>query len=298
VPRKKTDGIDYKNYEKRRQDAVPPKPKARVEAKQSGERLEVTIRNRKPVGLTDLTLALLAVGQQYERFVETELPPNIRVSSTLLIKEVRSGSIVFDLITDVALPVVPLLWQGGSLSEWVKVASEVLKYFAGKLDSGPKDFTRIDLRQWDSILEPIAKDNGSQMNFVVHNGGIVQQFIVNSADANAAQNQIRKELAEFDEPVNALHRKQVMTWYQARFDSETHVGDRVILENVSRKPLRVVFDSNAIKDAMFAQGAHFGVSWHKLAYVVDVQIQTIEERPRVAVVMKFYPELTFDPSHG
>jgi hypothetical protein len=32
---------------------------------------------------------------------------------------------------------------------------------------------------------------------------------------------------------------------------------------------------------MFAQESHFGVPWQKLAYIVDVRIQTIDDVPRV-----------------
>jgi hypothetical protein len=35
-------------------------------------KLEITINNNKPVVLTDLTMALLGVGQQFERFIENE----------------------------------------------------------------------------------------------------------------------------------------------------------------------------------------------------------------------------------
>ena len=35
-------------------------------------KLEITINNKNPVVLTDLTMALLGVGQQFERFIENE----------------------------------------------------------------------------------------------------------------------------------------------------------------------------------------------------------------------------------
>lgn len=36
------------------------------------DKLQITINNTKPVVLTDLTMALLGVGQQFERFIENE----------------------------------------------------------------------------------------------------------------------------------------------------------------------------------------------------------------------------------
>lgn len=258
--------------------------------------LEVVIRNTKPVVLTDLTLSLLAISQQYQQFVETELPPESQVSAELLVREVRTGSIVFELIAH-TLPVAPLLWSGGSIFEWSKVAKDMLLFALGKLRKPPKELAKNDLKQWDNILEPIAKDHGSQMNFQVRDQSsvVINQVIINSDDANAAQNRIRKLIDQYDEPVDVSHKKRIMTWYQAKFDPDSQTGNKVKIESISKKPLRVLFDNNAIREAMYAQGSQFGVPWHKLAYVVDVQIQTINEQPRVALITKFYPNQTFDP---
>lgn len=265
---------------------------------EGAHRLEVVIKNTRPVELTDLTLALLAVGQQYESFVETNLPTGIEVSSKLLVKEVRTGSIIFELIAQGVIPTVPLLWaHNSSLAEWCHVAQHLMHYLIGKAAHPPKTITKNDLKQWNSIVEPIAKDNGSQMNFNVNDGGIViGQVVLNSTDANVVQNRIRREIGEIEEPIDVVHRKNVMTWYQARFDPESQIGNKALIESISSKPLRVVFDNNAIKDAMFAQGSKFSIPWQELAYLVDVQVQAIEGKPRVAIIMKFYPELTFNPN--
>lgn len=87
-----------------------------------------------------------------------------------------------------------------------------------------------------------------------------------------------------------------MTWYQAKFDRSSQTGNKAIIESISTRPLRVIFDNNAVKDAMFEQGVEFSKPWHQLAYIVDVEVQTIKEQPRVATILKFYPEQTFDPS--
>ena len=123
-------------------------------------KLEITIQNKTPIALTDLTLALLSVGQQFEKFIENETNEQHRAGSELFIKDVRSGSIVVELIAQ-TLPVLPLLWTGGSLSEWTTYAKDVIEWLAGKIPTKPKDLTKQDLRQWNQILEPVAKDNGS-----------------------------------------------------------------------------------------------------------------------------------------
>lgn len=260
--------------------------------KRTDQRLEITIKNKKPVVLTDLTLSLLAIGQQYQSFIHNEGPGDANVSSELLVKEVRSGSIVFELIAH-ALPMVPMLWDGGSLAEWCKVAKDWIKFYAGETKKPPRAISKTDLKQWDAIVNPIAKDHGSQMNIVAHeNATIIQQFNFNSTEANVAQNQIRKMLENIDEPIDTNYKKRIMTWHQAKFD-HSQTGNKVKIESITKKPMKVIFDNEKIKEQMFSQGSKFDVPWHKLAYLVDVQIQTIEEVPRVALITKFYPDETF-----
>jgi len=261
----------------------------------SNDRLEVTISNVRPVSLVDLTLSLLSVGHQFEKFLETELPSDFPVASELLVKEVRSGSIVFELVAQ-SLPLVPLLWQGGALSEWVNFAKDTIQWLSGKIDNAPKDLTKNDLKQWHSILEPVAKDQGSQLNFTVSDGGkVVNQFFIGSAEANAVQNRIKREIGLLEEPSESRYTKRVMTWYQAKFDNSSQTGNKAIIESISPKPLRVIFENMAIKAQMFEQGQVFSRPWHHLAYIVDVHVQTISGQPRVATIVNFYPDETFDP---
>ncbi|HFF5999863.1 TPA: hypothetical protein ACGY71_001353 [Stenotrophomonas maltophilia] len=258
-------------------------------------RLQVTINNRTPVSLTDLTLSLLAISQQYESFIENSFPSDERPSTELLIKEVRSGSIIVELFAN-AIPFIPLLWTGGSLLEWASNAKDIALWLQGKLADKPQDLSKSDLKQWNSIIEPIAKDNGSQLNLsVTGNGNTVNLLTVNSNEAVRMQNRIKKEIGKIEDPQEATYKKRVMTWYQAKFDTKSKTGNRAKIESVSSKPLRVLFENNAIMEEMFAQGNEFSRPWQHLAYVVDVHIQTLNGTPRVATIVKFYPEETFDP---
>lgn len=261
-----------------------------------GNKLEVTINNVRPVGLTDLTLALLSVGQQFERFIENETTEQHGLGAELFVKDVRSGSIVIDLVAQ-ALPVVPLLWVGGSLSEWLTYAKDVVLWLNGKLKDRPKDLTKQDLKQWNQILEPVAKDAGSQMTFGHIEGGVtIQQFIISSEQANAAQNAIKRELAALEEPHDDTRRKRVMVWYQTRFDEDSPSGNKAVIESISKTPVKVIFENNAVKKAMLSGDPRFQKSWHELAYIVDVSVQTINGVAKVYTILNYYDDETFDPS--
>lgn len=261
-------------------------------------RLEIRIENSKPVVLTDLTMALLAVGQQFERFVECDSTDQQPIASELYIKDVRSGSIIVELVAN-ALPVVPLLWQGGALSEWVNVLKANIEWLNGKLNAPPREVTKPDLKQLHNILEPVARDGAAQMNLTVTEGGkVINQFFFNSSEANAAQNGVRRQLEGFDEPDDHIQRKRVMLWNQTKFSDRTSTGDRAIIESISSSPVKVIFENNAVKKAMLAGDHRFSRQWHELAYIVDVRVQTVRGTPKVYTIINYHDEDTFDPDES
>lgn len=257
------------------------------------QKLEITINNKKPVALADLTLSLLAFNQQFQKFIETETAQS--AATDLFIKEVRSGSIVVELVSQ-TLGTLPLFWEGGSLTEWVKQTKEILDWLIGLREKPPKELSKQDLQQWHSIIEPVAKDSGCQMNISVSdNGQVINQFIFGSQDANVAQNNIKRLISERDTPIDHIHRKKVMTWNQAKFDSQSNTGDKAIIEDITKKAIKVIFDNAVEKKNMLASDDRFSKPWHELAYVVDVAIQTINGEPKMYTILKYYPEHTFDP---
>lgn len=259
------------------------------------KKLEITINNEKPVVLTDLTLSLLGISQQFQRFVESETNQDYQAGAELYIKEVRKGSIVLELVAQ-TMPILPLVWSGGSLSEWVNLSKAIIEWLLGKIESPPKELTKQDLKQWHNILEPVAKDGASQFNISAsENGVVVNQFFINSQEANAAQNSILRQIGRLEEPDEHIHRNRVMCWYQTKFDTESHTGDKATIEDITKRPLKVIFENNAVKEAMLGGDAKFKKPWHKLAYVVDVEVQTINGQPKAYTILKYHPEHTFDP---
>lgn len=259
------------------------------------KKLELIINNVKPVALKDLSISLLSFNHQFHKFVESETDEETNIGSELIIKEVRSGSIIVELAS-LAAPVVPLLWEGGTLTQWSKIVQDTASWLLGKSTQSPKEYSKQDLQEWTQIIEPIAKDNGAQMNINVADGGkVINQITFNSNDAKAMQNQIGRLIDVLDEPEENIHRRKVMYWYQAKFDADSDTGNRAIIDELSKSSLKVVFENNAVKEAMLHPDSSFNKPWHELAYVVDVEVQTVRNVPKLYKVLQFYPEYTFDP---
>ncbi len=77
------------------------------------QKLEIKINNQSPVVLTDLTMSLLGISQQYHRFIESETNQDYNPSTELFVKEVRTGSIIVELVA-LTMPILP-----SSMEWWV-----------------------------------------------------------------------------------------------------------------------------------------------------------------------------------
>ncbi|MCR9423844.1 hypothetical protein [Vibrio sp. RM-69-4] len=156
--------------------------------------------------------------------------------------------------------------------------------------------TKQDLQEWNKIVEPIAKDHGSQMNINVSDGGqVINQFILDSTEAAAIQNRICRLVEDMDTPQENKHLKKVMYWYQTKFDPNSDTGNKAIIDDISKSALKVIFENNALKEAMLHPDPSLGKPWQELAFVVDVEVQTVRGKPKMYNVLNYYPEYTFDP---
>jgi len=259
------------------------------------KKLEIKINNENPVALKDLSLSLLSFNHQFHKFIESETDRTTDIGTELLIKEVRKGSIVVELVSQTAA-VVPLLWEGGTLVQWSKVVQDICGWLLGKLEKPPRELSKQDLQEWNKFVEPVAKDHGSQMNINVSDGGtVINNFTINSTEANAIQNEVSRRIEQLDSPEDHVHRRKVMYWYQTKFDPQSETGNRAIIDDLSKSGLKVIFENNAVKDAMLHPSEKFKKPWHELAYVVDVEVETVRGDPKMYKVLQYYPEYTFDP---
>ncbi|MCU7927134.1 MAG: hypothetical protein KZQ97_11920 [Candidatus Thiodiazotropha sp. (ex Dulcina madagascariensis)] len=258
--------------------------------------LEIIINNERPVSLEDLAMSLFSFNHQFHKFVESETDKDAGIGTELLIKEVRSGSIIVELVSQ-AVPIAPLLWEGGSLAQWSKVVENTCNWLLGKVSNPPREMSKQDLVEWNKFIEPVAKDHGSQMNINVSEGGkVINQFIYNSTEANAMQNRIGRFIEKMDTPDENIHRRKVMYWYQTKFDPDSDTGNRAIIDDLSSGSLKVIFENNAVKEAMLHPDPKFTKPWQELAYVVDVEVETVRNTPKLYKVLKYYAEYTFDPT--
>ena len=250
--------------------------------------------NTRPIELIDFTSSLLAVGEQYRSFIRRQGGQWADDDYRLYVKEVRTGSIIAEMISHAAqgqmlAPFVPFVVQFThylsdcfDFLKGVKDAKDIKELFSGA--------TKKDYQQVSQIIEPVAKDGGSQINFVANDGGtIIFNAPLSSIEANAVQNGLRRQIDAIPETITGVHRDQVLYWYQVRADLATKPGDKAIIERFSRRPVRVRFNSDEVKQAMLDREDN---PFRKI-YVVDVDVTVLSEKPVLYKVLDVKD--AFDP---
>jgi hypothetical protein len=143
------------------------------------------------------------------------------------------------------------------------------------------------------IVEPVAKDNASQLNLTAINqeNHFHVSINMNSNEGNAIQNRIKEALESLKEPEHHVHDRVVFYWWMAKGDVKSQSGDRGIVEAIHKKPLKVIYGSDGLKEKMININ---GNPFH-LAYVVDVKVETIEGKPvayKIVELHETFPKMS------
>lgn len=247
--------------------------------------LTIEINNRRPVELLDYAQSMAAVGLEYKRFLgngeNAATPEDVK----LYVKAVRTGSIVTELVA-IAPLAIPFLEHADTVFEYAKHLKTLLEWLGGKSDKKPAAIEKTTLQNISEIVEPVAKDQGSQMNIAAVNvaGNLNINMSLSSIEANAVQNAVRRAIEELREPVTGTKRQVLMYWAQARNTPESKSGDKARIESIYKGDVKVIFDDERLKAKMLLESA-FPFS---MAYIVDVDVETIDGRPALYKVLAIH----------
>jgi hypothetical protein len=255
--------------------------------------------NRRPIELLDLTSSLLALGEQYQSFTRRQGEVSTEDDYRLYLREARTGSIIIDLVSlatqpQILAPVAPFLIQfTQELLDWfefvkgVKDAKDIKELLLGR--------SKRDLQQLSAIIEPAAKDAGSNITINASQGAVVVvNSSISSTEANAGQNVLRRYIEHIPPPVTGIHRDQVLYWYQMRHDRAAKPGDWAVIERIWKSPVKVRITSDEIKRKMIDDTEN---PFRKL-YVVDVDVTEVNNKPVLYRILEVKDAFDRDEAGG
>lgn len=249
----------------------------------------IDLKNTRPVDLLDLSRTFDAFAREYKRSLQSYDDAYLESEVSLHVTGIRSGSIIAELaaLAPYALPIVE---NANTVIDFCANLKSAFDWLRGE-GNRPKEVEPDQLENYASIVRPVVKDAGSQLNIV---GGISAKSvtIINgpvtiSLDHTAASfvhEGAKREIALLEKRTAGIHEKVVLCWYQARNDPRSKNGDRGIIESIQRKSVRVVFMNASVKAKMLS-----GVrNPFKQAYLVDVAVETVQDRPVLYRIVEFH----------
>lgn len=244
------------------------------------------VKNTQPLELLDLTESLSALGNEFLRHLEQEHPEATASEVRLYVNEVRSGSVLATLMA-----ASPQIIQAGTYAlSVISFASKLQKAY-DFLKGATKSKESLDkktLQNLASIVEPIAKDTGSQLNIGVNHGNVY--LSITSTDANVIQNQVHRLLNNEERTSTRLHENVLLYWYQARGDAKSTSGDKGVVESISDTPVKVICANDHLKQQMILdRGNPF-----REAYIVDLAVETINGKPMLYKVLGLHEKIPRD----
>lgn len=233
--------------------------------------LVLHIKNDKPVELVDFTMSMNAFANEY--YAQTNH------ASQLYVKRLESGSIIATLLAT-APQVLPFVNDLNTAIDFINHIKNCVDYLQNKTGHRPSDET---LQNMDKFLEPIAKDSQASININVY--GDHNHVNIDSLQANAMQNQIKREL-QSNTPEYGIYTHQLLYFKQARADNKQ--GFKGIIESISPKELKVCFTDEHTWKAV-TENHPFNY-----AYIVDVDVQTIDGKPKLYKILALHDIVDLD----
>ncbi len=197
----------------------------------------------KNVELDDLVLSLNGLSNQYTKFLEQDNNNALNQELKLYIREIKKGSIITDLfVATASTGAIQFLENIVTIVEFVKYLKYAYDYFLGKSEK-KRDYSKAELRNLRNIVEPVAKDGGSQL--IIQN---CDNMIINltSEQANAIQNRIKREE---EKQIIKDFRSVSFTLFKARVPQDLTTGfSGIIQEILPDKAITTVFQDVKTRD--------------------------------------------------
>jgi hypothetical protein len=248
-------------------------------------RLVIHIENIKPIELMDLTKSLVSLASQFNDYVKTTANVEHR-EAKLYVKEIKSGSVILDLIEIATMGALPFIENINTIVGFAEYLKTGFQYFLGNKEGKNPEFSTKDCTDFSQIVNPIAKDNGSQINIsTTINGDVTNVLVMNSLEANAFQNIIKSESKQMMLPeLKGNYEKVVMYFDTTKSNIKADTGNKAIIESIDKKSARVIFYTDDLKEKIL-KGEENPLT---TGYVVDVKVENVKDKPAAYKVMALH----------
>ncbi len=236
----------------------------------------------EPVEISDFVSAFAGLGAQFERHIRRE-QPDLEGEVKVFVKEVRKGSIEAELIPLAYNTIITVMDHHQIATNFVKSLAgrfNVFRSSGGRLENG----TKTELTEIVDTIAAVANDPDGRATISAvkyKKTGKTTEFLLefDSREATAAKKEIEAQYKEIEQVTDFNHENKLLTFFQSNRKETDKAGDKGIIEDISARPLAVVYASDLAKERIKSEMISGDRNIYKLGFFVDVNVQTKAGRP-------------------
>jgi hypothetical protein len=248
--------------------------------------LTLTIDNSVPIELSEFLGLFTSLAAEYRG--STNLNENLKNDPVIYVKQVRSGSIIADLIPVVvqALPIIATqadqIWNA---IEFVDKWAERIKSLAKGVV--PDGFGKSELKTFTDATRAIAHDPKAtaKLEAATFEDGkrkIRAAFKFSTSEAIELGKTIDAEYKRLETPKDSLAERVLMIFTRSDINDappDKRSGERVLISEISDRELPLIYASGLAEERIKHETRETDENIFKKGFVVDVMVLKKGERP-------------------
>lgn len=251
--------------------------------------LLIHIEHSKPIEIGEFVSSLNAIGSLFSTFAQRHGESKELSQAKLYVEKIEEGCIDIILVEKIMAGLIPFAENMNIILDFSSYLKKVLDYFTGGIGQKPS-LGLQEAKDLKDLLTITAGDNQGETSvgaIVKENKGVVyNNCTFNFQESNSAQNQLEREIEIRKEscPSDEVYVRQLMTIYQMRSDMRTDIGNKAIIDSISKKKVGVVFETDELKERIL----YSDENPTKKAFLVDVVVQTVNGKLAAYKVMALH----------
>jgi hypothetical protein len=252
------------------------------------ERGEPFIRVRldvdQPIELTEFLGAFTAVAAEYDRYLRDAFPDQ-KPRAEVFVKQVRSGSIIADLITQTFGSGIDTMNTVNTVTDFVKNYGALLALYVRPGGRAPAA-TKSQLANFGEQVAAVASIPNSNLEMAaiqIENGQekITAAFKFDTGQARDIQQRVEEHKREIDHTSRADRERVLMTFVRSDIRDAAlgkRSGELVLIEAISDQPRPLIYASELAEQQIKAEITDHESVYRK-GFSVDVNVETRGGKP-------------------
>lgn len=266
--------------------------------------IRLTLDVDQAIELGEFVGAFTALASEYERFVRANQPSGPAPEATLFVKEVRSGSVIADLVPWVGLTLAGGVIEGvghlNTVDEFVERLGNRLRAYT-KPGGRVSDATKSELSDFYAQVGAVANAPGSTLQVAAmerKSGKDVTRayFQFDTGETRQIQQRIEEHRNELNHTNRADHERVLMTFVRPDIRGASvgkRSGELVEIAKISDNPRPLIYASEMAGQTIKAE-MQDDDSVFKKGFVVDVNVEMRRGKPVAYAVTNVHQVIEID----